>query len=116
MIDLRKNYRTRDGREVKLYNILPNQIYGVHGAVKDADSGAWVMIAWHNDGKMGTKDYNIDLIEVKPRHKLDVWVNMYRCYSSNRYYLTREKADRSACPDRIACVKVQLDFEEGEGL
>jgi hypothetical protein len=56
-----------------------------------------------------------DIIEVRPRHKRTVWVNVYDETTSGDYE-TKEEADKNADKDRIACIKVELDFEEGEGL
>lgn len=61
-----------------------------------------------------------DLVEVKPRIKKTVWVNVYNLPTDlpNEIILhpTRDKADKCAGEDRIACLKLELDFEEGEGL
>ena len=57
------------------------------------------------------------LIEVKPRHKRTVWVTVW----NNGYTETSNKPEwRNGSPgcgqEPIACIKVDLDFEEGEGL
>lgn len=43
------------------------------------------------------------------------WVNVYADgnYSS---YRTKEEADRYAADDRIACIRIEREVEEGEGL
>lgn len=114
MIDKNKQYRTRDGREVRIYATDGHPELTVHGAVKLEDG--WEVCGWRSDGRLG--GYTItdsDLIEVKPRIKREVWVNVYPdtegvfCYS-------KEEADRQATSDRIACVKLTIDVEEGEGL
>jgi hypothetical protein len=60
-----------------------------------------------------------DLIEVKPRIKREVWVNVYpetsHMYSYDVYH-TKDAADRHGGKDRIACVRIEIDCEEGEGL
>jgi hypothetical protein len=55
-----------------------------------------------------------DLVEVKPRIKRTVWVNVY----SNGFagWLDRKTADANSSFTRLACVKVEIDCEEGEGL
>ena len=56
-----------------------------------------------------------DLIEVKPRIQREVWVNVYDIGCST--YTTKEMANRCAVIDtRLACVKITIDCEEGEGL
>jgi len=52
-----------------------------------------------------------DLIEVRPRHKRTVFLHVFKnstvCATEEAYY---------EITNRIACIKVELDFEEGEGL
>jgi hypothetical protein len=57
-----------------------------------------------------------DLIEVKPRIKREVWVNVHRdgCLSAWRH--KPEPNEFGPDDDRIACVKLTIDCEEGEGL
>lgn len=116
MIDIKKQYRTRDGREVRIYATDgkgPASV--VHGAIKYADG--WVQHTWFADGMYHYTQSCRDLIEVKPRIKREVWVNVYDdgplC---SQPYETREKADAWASLRRIACVRLTIDCEEGEGL
>lgn len=55
--------------------------------------------------------YSHALIEVRPRHKRTVWLHVFKnstvCATEEAYY---------DITNRIACIKVELDFEEGEGL
>ena len=114
MIDINKTYRTRDGREVRIYATDGTDDQSIHGAVKDGNG--WTITAWYSDGVHARSNRNgpIDLIEVRPRHKRMLWVNQYE---DNRptAHLSKELADQYRF-DRIACIKVELDFEEGEGL
>jgi len=113
MIDKSKTYRTRDGREVRIYAVDGNELKRVHGAFKNTYSGCWTSCDWEASGSHW-RDMLLDLIEVRPRHKRTVWVNVYgHCLS---YYSNKEDADMFAGGHRIACIKVELDFEEGEGL
>jgi hypothetical protein len=51
--------------------------------------------------------------EVKPRHKRTVWINVYPDHAAIHPH--RQSADyNNVC--RLACICVDLDFEEGEGL
>lgn len=54
--------------------------------------------------------------EVKPKHVQEFWVNMYASGVARTISMTRGGADISSLLDRIACVKVRVEFEEGEGL
>jgi hypothetical protein len=89
----------------------------VHGAVKSSYDSTWHSFQWHEDGRLVHNVLAVDLsdlIEVRPRHKRAVWLNVYN--NGIREWRTKEDADRYAGDTRIACIKVDLDFEEGEGL
>ena len=113
MIDINKKYQTRDGREVRIYATdAGGPKKTVHGAVKEKDG--WYMLAWSKNGVVSNIDRNLDLIEVRPRHKRTVWVTIY---PMNRYHISDENIQCDIYPPkRIACIKVELDFEEGQGL
>lgn len=108
MIDKSKTYRTRDGREVRIYATDGYSSAAIHGAYKD-DEGRWLQHCWHKNGKCYENGF--DLIEVRPRHKRTVWLHVFQnstvCATEEAYY---------DITNRIACIKVELDFEEGEGL
>ena len=108
MIDINKKYRTRDGREVRIYATDGWSASPVHGAIKV--EGEWRFSCWSAGGIHHT-DRAYDLIEVRPRHKRTVWLHVFTnstvCATEEAYY---------DITNRIACIKVELDFEEGEGL
>ena len=110
MIDKNKQYKTRDGREVRIYATDGNGHKPIHGAIREGES--WVAYTWLYDG-VAALDCN-SLIEVKPRIKREVWVNVYP--NGVEAYSTRHSADFNTEPPRIACVKLTIDCEEGEGL
>jgi len=115
MIDPNKQYRTRDGREVRIYAVDGGGDFPIHGAIY-SDRG-WASEGWDCDGKLYlTKASAGDLIEVKPRIKRTVWLNVY----SDRgpvAHETKEMADGVGTASlRIACIPVEIDCEEGEGL
>ena len=121
MIDKSKTYRTRDGREVRIYATDGDRHAPIHGAISHPD-GSWTMLSWLEDGGW-CKDHetNFDLIEVRPRHKRTVWLAVY----PNGYIEATSKLEWRNGPcingpydgeKPIACIKVDLDFEEGEGL
>ena len=110
VIDINKQYRTRDGREVRIYATDGWSASPVHGAIKV--EGEWRFSCWSAGGIHHT-DRAYDLIEVRPRHKRTMWVNVYNTGGPTAHKL-KEQADFYF--GRIACIKVELDFEEGEGL
>ena len=114
MIDISKQYRTRDGREVRIYATDGVGRCFIHGAIRMRDG--WYPQSWFAGGEhWGADDpHYSDLIEVRPRHKRTVWLNVY-ADNTNSVYGTKERAD---CDKhlRIGCIEVELDFEEGEGL
>ena len=124
MIDINKKYRTRDGREVRIYATDGVGCCAVHGAVYQAtDWGTvsqsisgqkeWCVTVWDISGKHISSSF--DLIEVRPRIKRTVWLSVH----SDRVvaWSTRKEVNCfSTKDDRIACIRVELDFEEGEGL
>jgi len=115
MISKDKTYRTRDGREVRIYATDGFGDAHIHGAVKRQDN--WDCICWTEDGAcIFNPSWN--LIEVKPRIKRTVWLNVYgrSNASDGQYYGSKTVADIHAGYDRLACVKVEIDCEEGEGL
>ena len=67
MIELGRNYRTRDGHEVRIYAVDGRGDWPVHGAVKNEDG--WCHTTWRPDGRWCSDDMPSDLIEVKPRIK-----------------------------------------------
>lgn len=111
-----KQYRTRDGREVRIYAVDGGGYKEVHGAYRDAIG--WVLAYWYDDGKsVRTVDGPYDLIEVKPRIRREYWVNVDKIgYHQPICWVTKELADRKRSKDRIACVKITIDCEEGDGL
>jgi hypothetical protein len=62
MIDINKKYRTRDGREVRIYATDGSEGYRVHGAVKD--SKGWHCMHWKSCGSVCSIQSSTDLVEV----------------------------------------------------
>lgn len=115
MIDKNKSYRTRDGREVRIYATDGGNEYKVHGAVRD--NGIWLPQAWLSDGKaLYFDEHDADLIEIRPRIKRTVWLNVYDNEVIHGGWRTKEEADRISHGNRVACIKLDLDCAEGDGL
>ena len=110
MIDLNKKYRTKDGCEVRIYAIDGTETTSVHGAIKGENG--WFVTTWRADGISSFPDY--DLVEVKPRIKKTVWINVYEDGTS--IHSTKDFADMHNYSGRLACMKIELDVQEGEGL
>lgn len=117
MISMSKQYRTRDGRDVR---ILCTDAGGNNPVValvpvnheKNAPFG---VVRYFLDGCLGPFHNNGDLIEVRPKFRQEMWVNIYRT-AIPCAWPTRKQADCGASLQRIACVKVVVEGEEGEGL
>jgi len=123
MIELGKQYKTRDGREVRIYAVDGGGRFPVHGGLKLVD-GTWRQEEWTLTGSYnGASSHGhiiahyLDLIEVKPRIQREVWVNVYKSECAyGAVYREKCSADIGADSTRIACVKLVIDCEEGEGL
>ena len=117
MIDINKQYRTRDGREVRIYATDGMHPHCVHGVIKTNEG--WSLTSWKRDGSFSCFPLDSDLIEVKPRIKRTVWQNIIKdAYGDLVFstYHTKAEADRHHYDRRIACVKIEIDCEEGDGL
>lgn len=52
-----------------------------------------------------------------PKKQADFWVNVYSDSSMGGVYFSKEEADCGCYrTDRIACLRIVRDYEEGEGL
>ena len=116
MISKDKTYRTRDGREVRIYATDGAEAWPVHGAVKLGHQ--WFMREWTEHGMAALQERcvtDLDLFEVKPRIKRTVWLNVHNTRRIS-IHSDKEMADYLDEGNRIACVKVDIDCEHGEGL
>jgi len=113
MIDITKKYRTRDGREARVFMVDEGaSAYPIIGAYKSSDF--WIAGYWQKDGSASSASLDQrDLIEVKPRIQREVWINVYR--DDVIAHTSRDDA-RVFGAGVVACVKVVIDCEEGEGL
>ena len=57
-------------------------------------------------------DCDYDLFMATKKVKRERWVNIYSENLEDCLHLTKEKANREAAPSRIACVRVEYEFEE----
>jgi len=117
MISLDKQYKTKDGIEVRIYAVDGDGDYPIHGAYRDI-VGNWNMAVWTREGLFNGHDgHCLNLVEIPQRIKRTVWLNVYEnSYLNGCYYDFKIDADRSAGHNRIACIKVDIDCAEGDGL
>ena len=116
-ISMDKKYRTKEGHDVRIYAVDGLGYYPVHGAIWFENF--WRPASWDFDGEHVTSSLppfdKYDLIEVKPRIKRTVWLNVYED-NMHGLHRSKENADAVALENRLACVRVEIDCEEGEGL
>ena len=107
--DPKKPCQTRDGKKVIIYCVDAPGEYQIHGRIEDDNYPR----TWRLDGRdTSLESTGYDLVNIQ--QKVEKWANVYTHFRTGYLYPTKSEADRSAEPDRIACIKVS--FEEGEGL
>lgn len=113
-----ETYRTRDGREVRIYATDGGGEWPIHGAFRGND-GEWQIERWTAKGceYEQTNPSAFDLMPPAPKPlKGECWLNV----DADGFIVghrSRAKADVSAWDDRIACIRIDLSqFHEGEGL
>lgn len=122
-ISMDKKYRTRDGRGVILYEVdVPCSAYPVKGRI----CGERCTAAWPFDGIYSKdREGKNDLVEVKPRIKGRVWLNIWRDGNGDIQVAdTGFRVPAFELPDSwgwptsqtVALIPVDIDCEEGEGL
>jgi len=112
MIDKSKTYITREGEPVRIYCTDGGGHYPVHGAVYI--NGVWSLISWEENGDNSN---HYSLVEVKPKHDVDIWINIYHNHEGGYF------AASGACTKllgvqghRFACVRLTQEVTEGEGM
>ena len=117
-IEMDKKYKTREGNNVRILCTDRNHHqYPVMGLIEQKD-GDYV-VCWTAYGICSSSHKGFDkwdLIEDKPRVKREYWVNLYPQEKIVGVYNEKQNADIAAMKDRIACTKIEIDCEEGEGL
>lgn len=121
MIEMGKTYRTRDGREVRIYAVDVPGVRPVHGARK-TDSDNWCIACWSANGQHG--DYMglpFDLIEVKPKitrtYNLLHWKAGHASAYPSDESLARYRELMRTQNDPLAITGPHtIEFTEGEGL
>jgi hypothetical protein len=121
MININKTYRTHDGREVRIYATDGAEPTPVHGSIKSNIDYQWHPYRWYNNGRSSHNPRAFDmcdLIEVRPRHKRTVWLTVWSFNYIQVMNTPEWQISKSGRSGEIpyACIKVELDYEEGEGL
>ena len=123
MIDKDKQYRTRDGREVRIYATDGRGLLPIHAAVKDGDG--WASCLWNaNGGTWIERETQLDLVEVRPRIQRKVWLNVIR-YSNGVIAVEAFPDEGTAkligyggggLKQIVRALPIDIDCEEGHGL
>lgn len=123
-LDPDKPVRTRDGREVRILCWdRDHPTYPIVGLVRTPNGGPELSATWRADGVCSTSDaFNRvdDLVPYRRTVRVHGWLNVYPLDNiagrGRILHATRDNADAIAAQNRIACVEVDLEVEEGEGL
>jgi len=114
-VEMGKQYKTRSGKEVRLYATDCGGVYTVHGAYRSGEF--WAIGSWLSNGEWYRGSVQeLDLIEVKPRIQREVWLNIYGNDTDWCVHDSKAEANARSSQGRTACVKLTIDCEEGEGL
>lgn len=122
-IDMNKSYRTRDGREVRVLMVDAGGIRPVIAAYKGVDDGLWWPSYYTESGRINPLgESDMDLIEVKPRIKLERWCLVYTSPFDEGYatLCASSEADARAflrvIQNPVSLTRIEIDVEEGFGL
>lgn len=87
--------------EIKVGDVVKSPSMGEEGIVVSISEEEFVV----KFPGFGFKVYDdpLDNAIFKNKQTREVWVNVYQAYN------TKEEADKEADPDRLACVKIELD-------
>ena len=116
LISMDKQYKTRDGREAEVLRIdMNHKHFTVAAIITNSDGTQWLASRTSTGLTFLGREHVGDFVEVKPRVKREAWMNIYPEITST--YMTRVEADCFSHKDkRLACIKVEIDCEHGEGL
>lgn len=113
-IDWTKPVRTKDGRAVRVLCTDGPGDYSVAGYIEgETNPRSWTLDGYFH---INERHSTLDLENIPQSIQREYWVNVYPEVAIASLHYTRIGADSSAFPNRLACVKVTIDCEEGEGL
>ena len=109
-------HRTRSGLLAGIYSTDNGGEYPVHGWYEDEDE-IRKAISWTRDYKYDANatSSNLDIFPLPKKIKFKGWLNVYHL-DNFKLHATRNDADYNAGKDRIACVPIELEVEEGQGI
>lgn len=112
-IDWTKPVRTKDGRAVRVLCTDGPREYPVAGYIE----GEMNPRSWSLNGQIHkrTPHSQYDLENVPQRIQREYWVNVYQ-NGLGTAYETKYAANEARGTQCLACVKITIDCEEGEGL
>jgi hypothetical protein len=114
-VDWSKPLQLKDGRKARFLALIKCPEQPRCCVVTDADGDEWVE-AWCENGNYTVSGTSpLDIINTPERIKRDVWLNVYESGGITPW-ADKDTADTHALEGRIACVRVQIDCEKGEGL
>ena len=107
-----------DGSDAWIYFVQPESKHQRYiGKAKDSD-GEWRALHWCDSGRVPyTATGHAKNLIPPPKKTVRVryWLNIDEC-EGIACFLFREDADRLASVNRIACIEIDREVEEGEGL
>jgi hypothetical protein len=122
LIEMGREYQTRDGREVRIVSVTPPEpnTYPVLGYW--SYGGSWSIGTWKADGLATSAGiHNLDLIPVPKKHKRTVWLLHHQGDFCDRVDVFWSHEDAMTCKEskltRLAITGPhEIEFTEGEGL
>jgi hypothetical protein len=108
-----KQYKTRYGREVRIYATDGAGEYPVHGALKSSEG--WICTAWGSQGHIvkPCRETRDDLIEVKPRMKIERWIAIDSRGNASMFLSNPPPVVMTTA---FAIKHIVFEVEEGEGV
>jgi hypothetical protein len=115
-VDWSKPLQTRDGRKARLLGVI-NARRRTHVVAITMLSGLEIESRHYPTGLKNESSANCkdDIINTTERIKREVWLNVYESGGITPW-ADKDTADTHALEGRIACVRVQIDCNVGEGL
>ena len=111
-IDWTKPVRTKDGRAVRVVCTDAPGSHPIIGIVEGVrEPFCWEVTGVYKEGL----ELGIELENAPQRIQREYWANIYSD-GAGGLFETKKDADRVAGTERIACVPIPIDCEEGEGL
>lgn len=113
-IDWSRPVRTRDGREVRIYDANVGQEFNIHGAINLGGSSGWEVRQWLNDGRIvGRLDLPSDLVNVPRTVKVEAIIGVL---PDGRITAHVGNNEATKWEDLFAMKTLRFEVEEGEGL